>query len=116
PATCHEIMFNTLRSMVGLCDLSGNLMLANRSALDFAQLTVADLKGKTLSDSPWWNPAQESCEEALEQVAQGNSLTFYFAQGEQELQLSLRPLRDEQGRVQAIQFEGELLGEALRLR
>ena len=91
-------------------------MIANRRALDFGKLKAADLRGKNLSDSPWWNPTQESCKEALARVAQGKSLTFYFAHGEQELQLHLRPLRDEQARIQAVQFEGDLLGEALRLR
>lgn len=111
-----EFMLDTLPLMVGLCDFSGNLLMANRSALDFAELKAADLKGKNLRDSPWWNPAQKNCEESLALVAQGQDLTFAFTRAQQDLRLSLRPLRNEERQIQAIQFEGEIITEDPRVR
>lgn len=116
PRLFDSSIVDCLRCLVGVCDLSGNLLMANRSALDFARLQTSDLKGKKLWDSPWWNPEQKNGRETLEQVAQGQELEVHFSRGDQDLRLSLRPLRDSQGQIQAIQFEGDVVLPDPRLR
>lgn len=116
PGLSDSAILDSLRCMVGLCDLSGNLLTANRSALDFARLQASDLKGKKLWESPWWNSEEKNARETLERVAQGQDLEVHFSRGDQNLRLSLRPIRGSHGQVQAIQFEGDIVVQDPRFR
>ncbi len=90
-----------------LLDQGGNLVEANRSALEFAGCDLGDLAGKPFWDTPWFQfppRAGEVVRQATGRAAHGEQLRFELqintSTGEARIiDISFRPLCDEKGDV-----------------
>ena len=99
---------------VGLLTPDGILMEANRTALEFAGISAADVFGKPFWETPWWTHSTEEKEKlrrSIGKAAQGEHVryeTFHCArQGElRHVDFSLKPLKDGNNRVMYLIAEG----------
>ena len=90
------------------------LVEINRSALDFAGVQLSDVVGKPFWESPWWNHSTEVQEHIRAAVRTANSgelarfeTTFLATDGvPHTIDFSLKPLKDESGRVVLLIPEG----------
>ena len=91
--------------LIGLLDPQGRLLIANRTALDFAGLddhAAQALGGRPIWDTPWWTQSDASPERlraAVEAAAQGRFVRFEATQlhssGERRsIDFSLKPVRE----------------------
>jgi PAS domain S-box-containing protein len=107
---------------IGLLAPDGTLLEANRASLEFAGNARGDVIGRPFWDTPWFNPtpgASELVRQGVERAARGE-----FVRWETELRrpsgemvafdVSLHPVRDEQGRVVLIVPEGRDVTERYR--
>ncbi|MGC1951240.1 MAG: PAS domain S-box protein [Gammaproteobacteria bacterium] len=96
-----------LFAFVGVLDLDGTLMAANRVPLEAAGLTLDDVRGKKFWDCPWWSyspPVQAQLREACARAATGEVVRYDVPvrmAGNSRLMIDFQigPLYDEQGRI-----------------
>lgn len=99
---------------VGLCDPSGVLVEANRTALDAAGVSREAVVGGHFPDLPWWShspDARAKVRDALARAADGRSSRFdtdnLLADGKPiAVDFSCGPIRDAEGRVTGIVVSG----------
>ena len=92
---------------VGLMDLRGILLLANRPALEAAALRVEDVLGKPFEETYWWaysEAVQRRLRASINRAAQGEPVRYDAQVRAAEGQLiwidfSVYPLRDETGQI-----------------
>lgn len=92
-------LIDSLASFVGLCLPDGTLIEANRAALEAGGLTLSDVVGRELWDTPWTNWSPESSatfREAVEQARTGRTVRFdvevMMADGPMTIDFRLMPL------------------------
>ena len=93
--------------LTGLLDTEGRLLMANRSALDFAGVGEQDILGKLFVDTPYWNHSREAQDElrrAIEQARAGEFVRFetthISSSGEaRDFDFCISPVRDAEGKV-----------------
>jgi PAS domain S-box-containing protein len=99
---------------IGLMRPDGILIEANRSALEFSGIAVADVRNKPFWETPWWSHSpelQQRLRTAVEKAAQGEFVrmeaTHIGVDGELRwVDFSLKPVRDENGKVILLIPEG----------
>ena len=99
---------------VGLLTAEGILREANRTALEFAGVSSADVFGKPFWETPWWKNSPEEREKlkrSIGKAAGGEHVRYETIhcsrQGEQRcVDFSLKPLKDENDRVMYLIAEG----------
>ncbi len=104
---------------IGLLAPDGTLLEANRASLEFADNTRADVVGRLLWDTPWFNAtpgAPEAVRAAVSRAAAGEFIRFESTiqrpNGEWlTFDLSLHPIRNEKGDVVLIVPEGRNITE-----
>ncbi|MBN1512571.1 MAG: PAS domain S-box protein [Phycisphaerae bacterium] len=92
---------------MGLLDPDGSIVAVNRTTLEFANVSEAQLQGRKLWDGPWWtDPEGESprLQAAVCRAAAGEFVRYETTctdwQGERHvIDLSLKPFRDSDGSV-----------------
>jgi PAS domain S-box-containing protein len=92
---------------VGLLDTIGTVLMANQPALKTAGLELADVVGKPMQDTYWWNHSDTVRERvcaALERAAQGESVRYDEQIRVDDDQLiwidfNIQPLRDDTGTI-----------------
>jgi len=92
---------------MGLLDPDGTIVAVNRTTLEFANVSEAQLQGRKLWDGPWWtDPEGESprLQAAVCRAAAGEFVRYETTctdwQGERHvIDLSLKPFRDSDGSV-----------------
>ncbi len=107
-------IFDRAFGFVGLLNPDGSLVEANRSALDFAGVQLSDVVGKPLWETPWWTHSTEGREQiraAMRVAASGELVrfetTFLATDGvPHTFDFSLKPVKDESGRVVLLIPEG----------
>jgi PAS domain S-box-containing protein len=128
-------IFDQTFQFIGLLDVQGRLLAANRTALDFAQVDEASVLGALFWETPWWKDqaeAQEKLRDAVTRGARGEFVRFEAphvgADGlEHWVDFSLKPVFDAAGRVHLLipegrditelktaQHENQALGDQLR--
>ncbi len=120
----------TLRSIIdhtfeyiGLLDLEGRLVRANETSLKDAGLTIEDVKGRLFWETPWWSHSAEEQAKlrgAIARAARGEFVRFetthLSSDGRRlDVDFSLRPLKDENGRVIGMIPEGRDMTEYKKL-
>jgi len=119
----YRAIFNQSFQFVGLLDLDGTLLEANRTALDFAGLQAEDAIGKPFWEAPWWRGSAESRErlrEAIARAARGELVRYeveVLGQGDATatIDFSLRPILDGDGKTIFLIPEGRDLSDRKRL-
>lgn len=112
-------IFDQTFQFIGLLEPNGNIIEANKTALDFVGLTIADVRGKPFWSTPWWSMSveiQERIKQAIHQAAQGEFIRFEVEHPGTENRLvtvdfSLTPIKDETGEVIMLIPEGRNISE-----
>jgi PAS domain S-box-containing protein len=120
-------IFDTTFQLTGLGTLDGTLLVVNRAALDAAQVSLEQVTGQKLWESPWWrdNPREiERLKQGLERVANGEFVRYEarltLPAGERSFDFSMKPVLDESSKPIFLVAEGRdmtdqrLAEEALR--
>jgi PAS domain S-box-containing protein len=115
-------IFDLSFGFIGLLTPEGLIVDANRSSLDFAGVSLSDVLGKPLWETPWWahsKEARQQLRDAVRSAAQGELLRFETthlgADGRTHtIDFSLKPVQDEMGRTILLIPEGRDITEQKR--
>lgn len=107
-------IFNNAYQFIGLLEPDGTLVEANETALQFAGVSIDDVRGKKFWDTPWWsisNEVKQQMKEAIGQAGKGEFVRYDVdnlgADGSiLTVDFSLRPIFDEHGTVIYLVPEG----------
>ncbi len=117
-------IFNSAFQFIGFLKLDGELVEANKTALDFAGITIDDVKGKKFWECYWWQNDEQTktdLQHAIRRTAAGETVVYEVEVLGVNKQLitilfSLKPLLDANGRVVAIIPEGRPIDEIVQAR
>src|SRR5688572_19623531 len=112
-------IFDQTFQFTGLMTRDGTLLEANRTALEFAGARAEDVIGKPFWETPWWAhsaPLQEELKRAVAAAGAGATVRFdathLAADGRMhDIDVSLKPVRDERGDVVLLIPEGRDVSE-----
>ena len=115
-------IFDSAFQYIFLLRPDGTLVEANRTALDFAGVTAEDVLGEPIWEARWWGLSprtRERLAEAVERAAAGELVRYVVdvsGQGDRvaALDLSVKPVVDEDGDVQLLIAEGRDITEDVR--
>lgn len=115
-------MFDSSVQLQHLLDLDCNLLEANRSSLGFAGVSIEDVRGRPLWETPWWAGAelrQTRLRKACEAARLGKTVRYEeeIRGADQRVSLvdfSLTPILDDEGRVVQFLAEGRDITELQR--
>ncbi|MBY0405744.1 MAG: PAS domain S-box protein [Cyanobacteria bacterium] len=109
-----EAIFNNAHSFMGLLSPEGIVLEANKTALDFAGVTLEEVEGQFFFNTPWWEPGsfgRKLLIEALEKSRQGHQVRFETvhvspAGNDVAVDFILTPIYDESGNIVYLLPEG----------
>ena len=112
-------IFDKSFQFIGLLEPNGNVIEANKTALDFVGLTPADVRGKPFWLTPWWSMSseiQQLIKQAIERSAKGEFVRFEVEHPGTEdrvvtVDFSLTPIKDETGQVVLLIPEGRNISD-----
>ena len=112
-------IFDQTFQFIGLLDTQGNVLQANQTALQFAGVTEDEVLGKPFWKTEWWvhSPElQKTLRTAIRDAAGNNFVRFEATHTAPDGQLSdidfsLKPITDAQGRVALMIAEGRDITE-----
>lgn len=124
-----RVIFDQAFQLIGTIDLEGRLIEANLTALRFCDCKAEEVLGKPFCEAPWWqhDAAQKQwLRDAIGRALDGELVraetTHPDADGQlRTIDFSLKPVRDEAGKVTALIAEGRDISdlkaaeEALRI-
>ncbi len=121
-----EIMaygIDQLDTMVGMCDIAGNIIYVNRAALRNTGSTLEQVQGLHFCESPWRNHSQRAKDitsKMIETALAGEYMlvedTFLNPDGERVPTLfSISPIVDKNGNIIALNTEGKVISELKKL-
>src|SRR5688572_21295471 len=110
----YHAIFDQTFQFIGLLDVEGTLLDANRTALNFVGVGAGDVIGKPFWETPWWThspPLQEKLREAIGNAARGEVVRFEVTHPARDGQMhyidfSLKPVYDAAGQVVLLISEG----------
>lgn len=119
-----EAIFNNTFQFTGLLTPAGKLIEANKTALDFARLSLDEIREQYFWDTFWWRhdtAVQLRVKEAVHRAAKGEFVRFDDLVQNADHQLitidfSLRPVFDAQGNVVLLIPEGRDIQEQVNIR
>jgi len=109
-----RVVFHQTFQHMALLEPDGRLIMANSTALASGGMQATEVAGKLLWETPWWSHSPEEqarIRRAVPQTAAGAIIRFETTQVSADgsilfVDLSLTPVRDEQGSVILIICEG----------
>jgi PAS domain S-box-containing protein len=110
----NKALLEQTSQFIGLLDLQGNLLVANRTSMEWAKTTPQAVLGKPFWEGPWW-PDKEKTQflllQLMDQVSQGQSVrrevVHANAEGRESfVDFTMSPFRDDEGRVVNYIVEG----------
>lgn len=112
-------IFDQALQFVGVLTVDGRLLQANQTALQFAGVDEGAVLGKPFWETPWWTHSaelQERLRAAVQEAAQGMLVRFEATHVAWDgrvcdLDFSLKPVIDAQGRVTQLITEGRDITE-----
>lgn len=119
-----EAIFNNTFQFTGLLEPNGKLIEANQTALDFAGITLAEVKGNYFWDTHWWNHdtnAQQRVQAAVKRAASGEFVRYEdivqdAKSNRVSIDFSLRPVFNDKGQVVMLIPEGRDIQEQANIR
>lgn len=116
-------IFDQTFQFIGLLDLEGTLLEANRTAMRFAGISEIDCIGRPFWSTPWWSHStamQEKLKEAIKKAVKGESVFFEAthrsASGEiRTIDFSLKPILNAEGKTIFIIPEGRDITERKKI-
>lgn len=105
---------NQTSQFIGLINPDGTVMMANRTALDFAGVAESDVVGNPVWETPWWSHApdlQARLKDAVQMAAGGETVRFETTHIATDghtayIDFSIKPVRDAAGRIPYLLAEG----------
>jgi PAS domain S-box-containing protein len=115
-------VFDQAFHFIGLLEPDGRVLEVNRAALEFVHTTREDVVGRPFWDTPWWSHSAETREriqQAVEAAAKGEFVRFETqhtsgAGNVHEVDFSLKPVKDEAGKVVLLLPEGHDVSDLKR--
>jgi len=108
-----EGIFNQTFQFTGLLDTDGTVIEMNQAGLEFSDVDRADIIENRLDEIPWWNHSEQiriEIKSALDRASRGNFVRYETeamgTAGIRTIDLSLKPVLDNDGRVSLLVFEG----------
>jgi len=109
---------------IGMLDVEGTVLDANRTALEFAGVPADAVIGRSFWETPWWTHSRElqlKLRKAIRDVARGEFVRFEATHKGTDGQLhtvdfSLKPVRDDRGDVRWLIPEGRDITELQQSR
>ena len=112
-----EAVFNSTFQFTGLLAPDGTTLEANRAALEFADAGIEQIRGHKLWETPWFPAAHRGkLREGIERAGAGEFVRHTLEiQGAHDRRLhidfSIKPVFDDEGRVDMLVVEGRDVGE-----
>ncbi len=115
-------IFESAMQFQTLMDLDCQMLETNAAMLEFGGLALEDVRGRTLWDAPWWAQHAERVQrlkDACEQAKAGQTVRMSDEiQGlggrEVTIEYSINPIKDRDGKVVQLLFEGRDVTERKR--
>ncbi len=115
-------IFDLSYGFVGLLSPQGFLLEANRTALEFAGVTLEEVQGKPYWEGPWWQHSSDErarLQTAIGQAAAGATVRYESTHAAADgsirfVDFSLKPVFDEAGQVTLVIPEGRDITERKR--
>ena len=112
-------IFDLSVGFIGLLTPGGNVIEANRTALEFTGAHLSDIIGKPFWETPWWSHSvdmQEQLRAAVRDAARGEFVRFeathFGTDGTlHTIDFSLKPIKDDTGNVIMLIPEGRDITE-----
>ena len=112
-------LYDQTFQFIGLMTPDGILIEANRTALEFSGIELSDVLNKPFWQTPWWTHSpelQKKLQQAIKKVAQGEFSRFKVTHMAKDgtlhnVDFSLKPVKDENGKVIFIIPEGRDISE-----
>lgn len=112
-------IFDQTLQLIGLISTDGRVIEANRPALEFVGVRAEDVAGQYFWETPWWSHSpelQDRVRQAVRDAAEGNIVCFEAWHPRLDgsmayIDFSLKPARDEHGRVTMLIPEGSDISE-----
>jgi PAS domain S-box-containing protein len=112
-------IFDQTFQFTGLLDLEGKVMAANKTALAASGVQESDVLGKPFWETIWWSHSkelQQKARDAVERTARGEFIRFETTHPGPDgsllhVDFSLKPVRDDTGRVVMLIPEGRDITE-----
>jgi PAS domain S-box-containing protein len=108
-----ESIFNQTFQFTGLLDTDGTVREMNEAGLEFSGTDRTDIVGAGFDEMQWWDHSEQTREEAMEaldRATRGNFVRYETeamgADGIRTIDLSLKPVLDDDGGVSLLVFEG----------
>lgn len=116
-------VFDQAFQFIGLITVEGNLIEANKAALDFAGVSASEIINKPFWETPWWahsKELQQKLRDSIERAAKGEFLRYEVTHRAKDgslhyMDFSLKPVKDESGKVIFIIPEGRDITERRKL-
>ncbi len=110
----NRALIDQTYQFMGLLDIEGRVLDANRTALSFAGATMDDVYEKFFWETPWWahSPVMQAyIRDMVNRAAQGEAVrtevTHQDAQGQVRIvDFSIKPIRNEEGAITWLLPEG----------
>ncbi len=115
-------MFDSAFHLAGILDPEGNVVEANKTALDFGSTTIDKVRGVPFWETVWWSHSgdlQAKLKDAFEQVKLGNSVFMEAEHPHQNgevvpIEFSMRPVFDDDGKLLWVIPEGRDISDRKR--
>lgn len=112
-------IFDNMFQFIGLLDLDGVLLEANRTAFDFAGVARDEVIGKLFWETPWWNhdPAQQQrLKESINRAKEGEFVRIRTSHPAADgtlhvVDFSLKPVRNKADEVVYLVPEGRIISD-----
>jgi len=119
-----DIVLNEMFQFVGILDLAGNLLLANRPALTGGGLEAQDILNRPFWEAHWWTIRKETQEKLQSSIAEAATGAFvryevevWGSKSGQEaiwIDFSVKPVRNDLDEITHLLVEGRNITEKKR--
>lgn len=114
-----RVIFDQAFQFIGVLDVDGTLLQANKSSLQFAGINEDDVIGKPFWDTPWWSHSSElkqKLKDGVEEALKGEMVRFEATHISPDgnvgyIDFSLKPVKDSEGNVVLLIPEGRDITE-----